>query len=74
MASIKKENITIDVSEDVMMAVGLTATGEVKMMRPVGGDANNEHAMMELARPMFSEDKIASVAIIPVHYIFTPGH
>ena len=71
MATTTTEYPDVNVSEGVAMLVGLTSTGEVKMMRAVAGDANDERTMAEIARPMIGRDGITSAAILPAHYIFT---
>ena len=71
MATVMTGNKTLDICENAMVAVGLTAAGEVKTMSPVHGDANNERTMQAIAGPMIGQNGIASVAFLPAYYIFS---
>jgi hypothetical protein len=71
MATVMAGNKTLDIRENTMVAVGLTAAGEVKMMKPVAGDANNERTVEAIAGPMIGQNGIASVVFLPAYYVFS---
>jgi hypothetical protein len=70
MNKITTKEVTFDVSENTMIVMGSTETGEVKSIRPLEGDANNEKAMQEIAAALIGKDGITSVAFLPAYFIF----
>lgn len=71
MATVMGDKKILDICENTMVMVGLTAEGEVKMMKAVSGDGNNERTLQEMASPIIGRNGIASVAFLPAYYIFS---
>lgn len=78
MATVMADNKVLDICENTMVMVGLTAGGEVKMMKPIVGDANNEQTMQAIAGRNIGRNGIASVVFLPAYYVFSseshPSH
>jgi hypothetical protein len=71
MATVMADKKVLDIRENTMVMVGLTAAGEVKMMKPVAGDANNEQTMQGIASRNIGQNGIASVVFLPAYYVFS---